>query len=376
MYKFRYLEQNSKTLTKPQVLNEFNNFDVVQSDVVLEEFLGSQTPAVLGVLNLILNLANSFSDVYPRQDTIARYAGISVRHCSNALNILRDAGLIASKYRHMKSCLYKVAPLFFDVDIRARLAPMLKALMWFPLVLLTISQQNFIDRQNSFKDEHCRQLKYKRLRYSNIYGKFRSTNEGSDTENVCQQILTSSSKYLIPPEINNISHKLNLSLKGEVGLTAFSPAVLSYANEKLTKTKLAALQRTRRADPYAWVAKVCRDRSEREGILPNWRWAYQLDKALDLPGRASMYIKQKRLHPLFKGLQYKKEDPARQKKNLETYSKSDASSFMKQLIGSEAEEKIISNITRPLCDEKPVIVEPRSPNDYWRKQFAQYRPKE
>lgn len=246
----------------------------------------NMTQQIRRVLNFLLYLSNKFPDVYPKQDTIALWLGISRRYCNEVLGMLQEKGLITSNYRHMKSCQYKVAPIFFDVAMRERLVGLLPALKWLPSILLTMCQQNFLHQKNSFKDEQFSQLEYRRLRLNNNLILFPSKKRTRKTcrDFACQQILNF--YYWQKNIIESIKQKIpSMTVKGIARLYAFSVTVLEFANDQLTTRKLRKL-----AKPYEWLFKTLLDRSARESLPPNWRWVAQLERFRGIPAKQPLYI--------------------------------------------------------------------------------------
>jgi len=114
-------------------------------------YFKSLTCRQLKVLNAIFNYYYRNGRAYIRQDKIARYAGYASRpHTNKVIGKFIEDGIIASNYRHMTSCEYKVSSFFEDPQIRTLLRPFLTALAVFPIQLLDAFSKNRTQNVSSY----------------------------------------------------------------------------------------------------------------------------------------------------------------------------------------------------------------------------------
>lgn len=114
--------------------NDCNPLDVVTSSPM--RFFLDKTPTFRRIFNVIVCLSNKYFTVYPSQSTIARFSGISRQECNKYLREMKELGLIASLYRHMNSCLYKLSSWFLDYKVRYNLDHIISSFKVLPLAWL------------------------------------------------------------------------------------------------------------------------------------------------------------------------------------------------------------------------------------------------
>lgn len=100
------------------------------------QFFESLTIPQLKVLDYLLYWHSTDQTIYMRQDTIAKFCGITREYANKILLFFMKHGIIDSNYRHMKTCLYRVSEFFNDFQIRNKLRGILRSLRFFPKALL------------------------------------------------------------------------------------------------------------------------------------------------------------------------------------------------------------------------------------------------
>ena len=118
----------------------FINVDPQVADFIAQDplsFVASLTDRQRKVFNCMLYWASTTGSIYLTQKTLAKYAGyMSREHVNRLVAQFVEWGLIASRYRYMTSCVYKVSSFFNDFKIRALLKKYLSSLSYFPKQLL------------------------------------------------------------------------------------------------------------------------------------------------------------------------------------------------------------------------------------------------
>lgn len=94
----------------------------------IKETVESLPHGVRWLLDELCKYRQAYGTVFPSQATLAGYLGVSVRTVQNHLNMLVSLGFIGKWYRHMRSSLYNIHPLFFDGYWREKLKHILPAL--------------------------------------------------------------------------------------------------------------------------------------------------------------------------------------------------------------------------------------------------------
>ena len=99
----------------------------------LELFFRGCELYVRKIYNFLLFLHTRHREAFPKQETIARFAGVSRKTVSEVLLKLEELNLITSCYRHMSSCIYKLPRMFNDLRIRDRFKYLFNSLSLLPL---------------------------------------------------------------------------------------------------------------------------------------------------------------------------------------------------------------------------------------------------
>jgi len=127
--------------------------------VILDDPLGELlklSNKQLKVLNYLLFISLRYDDIYPRQDTIAKYARLSVKWVNETIAILVSMGVISKEYRANHSCLYRVSSFFSSFKIRQSLKKILGSLSIFSLSLLTPGANAYIGSLNKYQIDNYR----------------------------------------------------------------------------------------------------------------------------------------------------------------------------------------------------------------------------
>jgi hypothetical protein len=117
----------------------------VKDCIPLESILNNPLETLTGltknkrkVLNYLLFIASRYQDIYPRQDTIAKYAGISLKWVNRTVASLVSMGLLSKVTRPNKSCLYRASSFFSDFWTRKKLQSLFTSLKWMPIGCLML----------------------------------------------------------------------------------------------------------------------------------------------------------------------------------------------------------------------------------------------
>lgn len=98
-------------------------------------YLESQSPGALKMLNVLLYLSKAYNIVAPSQEKLAYLIGVGRQWANVIIKRLVQAGLLVVKYRHRRTCVYKISKLFYDPIIRSKIAHFFTALNGFKRAL-------------------------------------------------------------------------------------------------------------------------------------------------------------------------------------------------------------------------------------------------
>jgi len=202
------------------------------------------------LLNGILNYYYRKGKAYMRQDTLAKFAGYKSRqHVNMLLGKFIEDGIIASNYRHMTSCEYKVAPFFDDFKIRALLRPLLSAFVVFPIHLLdaflglrTQNVSNYIyiiDRSNQFDQK--------------VINSARARTRGGT---VSTDLKKNGASRMIADYVNDID-SIELSIADKIALSRYSKQAVEYSLMQLKKKDGVS-------NPVAYMVVCCKSFQEKK----------------------------------------------------------------------------------------------------------------
>ena len=232
-----------------------------------EMVLASLSQKELDVLNCIIEGKNKYVVYYASQTLIGLAVGTDRSEANRTIRKLERAGFIASNYRHMKTCLYKVSEFFYNPHIRSKLVHLLPALRLLPIIfsgslLLAMNQCYLFERTQS---------NIKLVRNNKV------------TVNGCKNILNGYFKGMslnmfgvnpISVAVQNISKndeiKLKLTLAGEINLCMFPDFVINHAVEQLRQSK------TDKYNVYNWFFTVCYEYCQKNNVTLRWNVYYAL----------------------------------------------------------------------------------------------------
>jgi len=316
------------------------------------------------VLNHFFSLSSNYKSIYPSQTKIANKLGISREWCNKIIRKLIKKGYFVSNYRHMRSCEYLLAPFFFDVSVRAQLASLFKASLWFPLILLTVCQLSLATQKNSCNESQFTGLKLRKVYIYNNTLLFKPSKRERRTNYHFYENSEPISLLQQQEELRIAKEKIGLTKKGIAKLSVFNADTLNYAN----RVNLKHFK-----NPFDYFFRVCLQYAEQNGYIPNWSLGAQFGKVLDIPDEQPNYIPKKRLHPVFEGFIRKEEDAITKEQNLVRYRQNEATPSFEKLVGKNVAEDLTQHIHSPSLPVQDKPVEKKAPNQYWLNQFNIYK---
>lgn len=228
--------------------------------------------------------------LYKAQSTLASGINRCRATANRALKKLDKLCLVVKTYRHKKTCLYQLSPIFKDPYIRAKLVTLFPALKFLPIAILLVSSLHAIKEQNVTQRiyERVNNSLYKitkSLSTDRLYTLKRLTTKRIVPVLYGQEIGSSmSTTNPIPDSIRKLT-ALHLTKWGQIKLTAFPAQVLEYAYQRFLKT-----DRTQIKDPFLWFVKVCMLQCQKEKIAPNWTSVRYLAQQYGMPDEAKMFF--------------------------------------------------------------------------------------
>jgi hypothetical protein len=202
--------------------------------------LSKLTRKELDVLIFILFINNRHPDIYPRQDTIAKFAHCSLRWVNSTIAKLVSLGLINKIYRANKSCLYRVSSWFTETDVKRRIIDILPVLKIIPLMFLIA-----IDPM----------VRYGASSYDIFKGDIYITNKQQSSLNYVPR---SNGKIVKKGKVMSLAIRLagkwGCSLEETAVLESYSDKILEYADKQMLKT-------TGITNKRAYFLSICRNQS-------------------------------------------------------------------------------------------------------------------
>lgn len=209
-------------LIDPQVI------DFIKNDPV--SAFSSMSKNQRRILDCLLYWNNQGTAIHIRQDTIAKFVGVTREYVNKVLGWFIELGIITTKYRHMTSCLYKVSSYFNDIKIRTYLRKYLPQLAFLSISMFNLeftrySSINLLIGASSSEQQASTHLKPSKS--SNTY----------TCAGVREAILKSKGKaVLIKKYVDEISNPV-MTIEEKIQLSQYSEAAVRDA--------LCALQRKR-----------------------------------------------------------------------------------------------------------------------------------
>jgi hypothetical protein len=247
--------------------------------------------AEAAIINVLAGYANHHHTVYPTQSTIAMRSGLSREHVNRVISRLESMGMIAKQWRAYTSCIYKLHPIFNDVNFRGSLKDLMPNLRWLPLLLLVgislgIHPQfkpatpGFITLSiNSYPLYIKKLLAIAIKKYNNQYqvdhrvvtrdGKTHITLYPKDMK---QKIMESvaMTQPIFTETVIAAAEFLKLSMAGKCNLSAYDDKVIAIAMQRL-KSYGKEVQK-----PFNMLMKLCNEISHEMGMNIDRARAYQV----------------------------------------------------------------------------------------------------
>lgn len=224
----------------------FINIDPQVAVFIAEDplsFVESLSPRQRKVFNCLLYWATTTGAIYITQEKLAQYAGFASReHVNRVIAKFVEWGLIASRYRYMTSCVYKVSSFFNDFKIRSLLKKYLSSLSYFPKQLLEPKVTLYIST-------------YIYTTY-NLYSSYllRLLNVGACAQEEGVRVPKKESRVMeqgIKPYVDCIESP-SMTMQQQIQLSQYSEDTVKYA--------LKQLQRARDVQsPVGFLLGVCRN---------------------------------------------------------------------------------------------------------------------
>lgn len=218
-----------------------------------EYFFDNLTYTQKRLINYFIAMSLNNKMVYPRQDTIASYLGITRSHCARLIKWMRDHNLIVSEYRHKLSCHYKLSSFFFNKSISSRLRHILST---FKILTFSIfSLTSFSTDATQYKKKLIKNLinPIVQQRTSESSMQFKQTYHGDKP---------------VSEAIRNLK-VINLTRAGQIKLSVFPDEAITDAANAYKYAKNVK-------EPFNWFYKLCFDYCKRNDIQPDWDFMHQL----------------------------------------------------------------------------------------------------
>lgn len=154
-----------KTRINSKRLSEFKQKEFSPLVEPIEYLTMRATGSQQSIFNYIAGVANSFAYIFPAQGgALARYGDCTRETVNRNVKVLAENGFIAKYRRYNDTCLYRISPLFHDLEIRKKLAHIIPSFAYLPLMLLlpfmcpksTIKSANVTSKQRDlyiYKDK-------------------------------------------------------------------------------------------------------------------------------------------------------------------------------------------------------------------------------
>lgn len=232
-------------------------------------FLKSLTNSQRKVIDALLALHYSHENIHPTQTYLGQAIGLGRQRVNEVIGELIKLGLVASGYRHLKSCVYKLSAYFFIPQV------IKKALVIFPFLMAFSAEatqlrfnlrswssyvylQVLTNRTTGCK---LRTGSTNRVRACATVG-FCSTDQknGSESSIVNQpndgcpvpefSNKGEDGKPIVSDSIRNI-RSMRLSLAGQIRLSMYDDRAIDFAEKSMRKTS------TKKNNPFAYFCKLC-----------------------------------------------------------------------------------------------------------------------
>lgn len=114
------------------------------------------------ILDTILYYGNVYGNYFdPSQNRIANKSG-SVRETANRkLAEFEKRQWITKHYRHRKTCIYQINPIFYDLELRRELQSEFKSFRWLPLNSLLYQSEHLDQKVTPYKEKNFINIKSK-----------------------------------------------------------------------------------------------------------------------------------------------------------------------------------------------------------------------
>ncbi len=274
----------------------------------IKNFLSANSQSSQELLNVFVWMGNVFGKIWPSQEYIGLKLGIARQTVNRLLRTLKQAGFIKSIYRHRKTCIYQIDPIFYHPVVRKELTPLLSNLGMTTLITLVMAAQ-IMGMEKSMSSTGTvtptkSNIKIEDLeRDRETYDSKRSPDSRSTRSSLYKSdIKTRKELWVKHPKtgkdiclplsadlfpINGI----DLTVWALINLTVFPDKVIKHA-----KDVFKTIDRKEVSDPYRWLFTNCVAYCLREDIEPDYGLANRLSMQHDMPHNAPM-IRKRTYHP-------------------------------------------------------------------------------
>lgn len=287
-----------------------NNFNIqFATDIIsyLDPVVESLSHARRSVFNFLIRLHNNYDFIYPSQTFVASQLGLSRRHVNTVIQDLVEFGFIKSIYRHRYSSVYKINPLFDNLEIREKLSSIFNSLKQFPLKLLfaatgAVNSQKFSPIRNSYSSSYV--LYKNKLPFSlklEIKSNLKFVRGQSLQKKAIGDVTSREGLFKKRKEVRRFVYKpgcesvipdyirefkeLPLTKWGQVKLCAFPKEAIVYARDCYKRSKGAI------KDRFGWVYSILHRYCKEQNIAPDYSGAFGLAIKLQMPDNANMLLK-------------------------------------------------------------------------------------
>jgi hypothetical protein len=187
------------------------------------------------VFNVFAYWSNQLRMCYIRQDTIARFVGLSREHVNRIIHKFKKDGLLSSNYRHLTSCEYKLSSFFNDFFIRSQLKRFISQFVYLPIALLQphITQYiRFIYKSIGFDTVTCYD--------TNLHTRARTR----------ERYPSPPRREMIAAYVNEIED-IQLTAEDKVHLSRYSPEAVAYGLRQVRKAHTVH-------NPAAYLIACCK----------------------------------------------------------------------------------------------------------------------
>jgi hypothetical protein len=223
----------------------------------------------LRIMEYLIHKDNNHDTIHATQQKIAEYCGEKTTRetVNRIIGELIQHGFLASNYRHMTSCEYKITPFLKLIPIRQQLSSLIGALKYISMAVLTTTLLHMATIPNP----EITQVKS----YLNYYIYLAKRNSHIlYNQDTCKRIaggkilpigklFKKNETNMNNPPPKDILAFMNLTALGYARLSVFPEAALSWASSRIQKHKGIK-------DPFTYFHKLCKIYCQENGVDPDW----------------------------------------------------------------------------------------------------------